>query len=367
MQGKIPPGGMSVDMKKIIYVVMLGAALVCSSCANKERTLSEANHTRATESVSQPNVGKGTSTSQRKLPAKSSADVAPPSKYTYTGPRMPGLKVSHVSVPGNYVALTFDDGPNPALTPRVLDILNQYGAKATFFVVGRSVEKNSHILARAVAEGHEIGAHTWSHIKMTTSGSQRVVNEMDRTNAAIQAATGLFPKIMRPPYGAVNTNLVSLMKSRYGMSTIMWDVDTRDWQHPGVDVVVQRAVGRATPGSIILLHDIHESTLRAVEGVVSGLQARGFRMVTVSQLLALGRMAAQQASQAQPQPENEQTLQPTEQPHSSAAPQQEENRPEVQPLSLEPIQTDSANSSGAASISGAIKSDATDDSSMTQP
>ncbi len=309
------------------------------------------------------------------LPAQPTADVAPPkkgkkkpkkrpkvqseesvSKYAYSGPRMPGLKVSHVSVPGNYVALTFDDGPSPTLTPRVLDILNQYGAKGTFFVVGRSVQKNSHILARAVAEGHEVGAHTWSHIKMTTSGASRVMSEMDRTNAAIQSATGLMPKIMRPPYGAVNPNIVSLMKSRYGMSTIMWDVDTRDWQHPGVDVVIQRAVGRARPGSIILLHDIHESTLRAVEGIVSGLQARGFRIVTVSQLLALGRHAAQQAAAATPEAAPA-PVQPAAETQAAPAPAPVapvEPAPEPVPAAtqIQPV-VPAEPSAGSASISGA--------------
>ncbi len=211
-------------------------------------------------------------------------------------PAAPGKRVARVSVPGNYVALTFDDGPSASLTPRVLDILNEYGARATFFVLGENAVRNKSLLSRAAAEGHELGSHTWSHIKLTGSSQEKICSEIERTNAVIAEATGKRPLVMRPPYGATNAGIVNLMDSRFGMSSILWDVDTRDWQHPGVDVVVRRAVGNARPGSIILVHDIHASTLAAVEGIVSGLQARGFKLVTVSQLMELGRRAAGQGA-----------------------------------------------------------------------
>lgn len=310
---------------------MLGVALLFASCSGKKD---------APVSTATPTLTHAPSNTQTSKQARYKTSS---SKYSYSGPRVPGLKVSHVNVPGNYVALTFDDGPSPSLTPRVLDILKQYDAKATFFVVGRSVEKNKDILARAVAEGHEIGSHTWSHIKMTTSGTARVIDEMDRSCAAIKNATGFAPKVMRPPYGAVNANIVSLMKSRYGMPTIMWDVDTRDWQHPGVSVVINRAVGKARPGSIILLHDIHESTLQAVEGIVSGLQARGFRIVTVSQLLALNQYAAQQtAVQASSEASQSEYAAPV-------VPQ----APVATPLTENAPIPDAESQAGAASISGA--------------
>lgn len=355
-------------MKRTVHLILLGASLLFTACSSEKEPVAEPSSLAA--APSKPKKGSKTraqakGAKQNAEPTSEAQNITKP--FSYTGPRMPGLRVSHVSVPGNYVALTFDDGPHPSLTPRVLDILNRYGAKATFFVVGRSVSKNSSILARAVAEGHEIGAHTWSHIKMTSSGSSGIISEMDRTTSAIHAATGIEPKVMRPPYGAVNSGIVSLMKSRYGMSTIMWDVDTRDWQHPGVSVVTQRAVGRATPGSIILLHDIHESTLRAVEGIVSGLQARGFRLVTVSQLLALGRHAAQQAAAesqtqtadetAQQQPETAiPAQQAIEQPASSTEPVPPS--PTAAGAQPQPVETSSpapsnAENAGAASISGA--------------
>ena len=210
--------------------------------------------------------------------------------------KTPGHRVSQVNVPGKYVAITFDDGPSANYTPKVLDILKKHGARATFFVLGENAARNKGILARAVAEGHEIANHTYSHIKMTASGRQTIVDELERTSAIIKDATGFYPTAMRPPYGAINSNLVDMVYNTYGMHAVLWDVDTRDWQHPGVGKVVDRAVEKAQPGSIILLHDIHASTLAAVEQIVTGLQARGFKLVTVSQLIEMGRRAAAPAA-----------------------------------------------------------------------
>lgn len=254
-------------------------------------------------------------------------------------PKAPGHRVSRVSVPGPYVALTFDDGPNASLTPQVLDILNRYGARATFFVLGENAVRNKSILSRAAAEGHEIGSHTYSHIKMTANSAERIRQEMERTSAVIEEATGRRPRVMRPPYGATNARLVDMMYQNYGMSSVLWDIDTRDWQHPGVSVVVQRAVGGAKPGSIILLHDIHASTLAAVEGVVSGLQARGFKLVTVSQLISLGKRAAQMSA-----PLSEQTS-------PSATVSASQPLPVAAPLTPRP--SHSLDGDGAASIGSA--------------
>lgn len=215
-------------------------------------------------------------------------------------PKVPGHRVSHVNVPGKYVALTFDDGPNATYTPQVLDILRRNGARATFFVLGQNAARNKSILARAVAEGHEIANHTYSHIKMTAVGRATSQREIEQTNEIIKSATGYYPTTMRPPYGAINSGLVDMVYNNYGMHAVLWDVDTRDWQHPGVSTVVQRAVGNARSGSIILLHDIHASTLAAVEEIVTGLQARGFKLVTVSQLIEIGRRAAGGAEPAAP-------------------------------------------------------------------
>lgn len=226
---------------------------------------------------------------------KESAPVAAPDSASVAAataaansitPKKPGLRVSRVQMPGMYVALTFDDGPSSAYTPKVLDILNRHGAKGTFFVLGSNAKRCSSIVSRAAAEGHEIGVHTWTHINMARSSMTKIDSEVGRTAEIIRTITGKSPAVMRPPYGATTAAIVRHMYDRYGMRSILWDVDTQDWRKPGVSTVISRAVNKAKPGSIILVHDIHGSTLAAIEGIVTGLQARGFKLVTVSQLMA---------------------------------------------------------------------------------
>lgn len=227
-----------------------------------------------------------------------------------------GKRVCCVPMKGKYVALTFDDGPHPSLTPRALDILSRHGAKGTFFMLGQNVARYKSVVARAAAEGHELGVHTWSHIKMNSSSRARVDSEIDRTQKTIAAVSGVKPRVMRPPYGATNKTLVEHMYNRYGMASIMWDVDTLDWRKPGVNKVVNVAVNKAKPGSIILIHDIHATTLAALEGIVTGLQARGFQLVTVSELMQIGKReaaeaaAAKEAEQAAPAIEEQPTPAP---------------------------------------------------------
>ncbi len=249
-----------------------------------------------TQGVDQPTTGAtvtqlpaSTSTPKRPTTGKRAPAATPDKPFV---PKAPGVRISRVAVPGPYVALTFDDGPHASYTPQILDILKRHGAHATFFVLGSNAARHPGILARAVAEGNEIGSHTWSHINMSRSSQETICRELDRTGAAIEQAIGKKPSVMRPPYGACNSRVTSLVYNSYGTPAILWDVDTQDWRHPGVDTVISRAVGRARSGSIILVHDIHASTLAAVEGIVTGLQARGFKLVTVSQLIAMGRRAA---------------------------------------------------------------------------
>ena len=208
-----------------------------------------------------------------------------------------GKRVCSVPVKGKYVALTFDDGPHASLTPQALDILKHHGAKGTFFMLGQNAARNKSIVARAAAEGHELGVHTWTHIKMNSTARAKVDSEISRTQNVLADASGVVPRVMRPPYGATNKALIDKMYNTYGMATVLWDVDTLDWRKPGVSKVINTAVNQAKPGSIILVHDIHASTLSALEGIVTGLQARGFQLVTVSELLQIGkREAAEEAA-----------------------------------------------------------------------
>lgn len=204
-------------------------------------------------------------------------------------PRPPRAPANYRSVNTSrpVVALTFDDGPHPELTPKLLDILRQQGVRATFYVIGRSVDAHPEIARRIVAEGHEIANHTYTHPHLTKVGAARLDSEMTRTTEAIVRATGRRPTNMRPPYGAINARVEQSLLQKHGLDVIMWSVDPLDWRRPGAEVVRQRLVDGATPGGILLAHDIHPGTIEAMPGTISDLKAKGYGFATVSQLLAL--------------------------------------------------------------------------------
>ena len=186
------------------------------------------------------------------------------------------------------IALTFDDGPGP-YTAQLLDILDQHGAKATFFLIGSKVSAQADVLRRMHARGHQLGNHSWSHPELPKLPVDQIASEIDRTNDAIKQATGVKPSILRPPYGAVNGVVLEQLRAR-GMSSILWSVDTRDWADRNSDIVCSRAVAGAHPGDIILMHDIHQTSVNAVPCVLSALKQQGYSFVTVQGLL--GNMAA---------------------------------------------------------------------------
>jgi peptidoglycan/xylan/chitin deacetylase (PgdA/CDA1 family) len=186
-----------------------------------------------------------------------------------------------------YIAMTFDDGPHPRNTPRLLDMLRQRNIKATFYVIGENVKRYPDITRRIVVEGHEIGNHTYTHGNLTKMSDSGVRSEMSRTRSEIVNATGVQPRTMRPPYGALRTKQRVMIQKEYGYPTIMWSVDPRDWQRPGVSVVRDRILTNTKPGSIVLAHDLHAPTVDAMPQTLDGLLAKGYQFVTVSQLLTL--------------------------------------------------------------------------------
>jgi peptidoglycan/xylan/chitin deacetylase (PgdA/CDA1 family) len=187
------------------------------------------------------------------------------------------------------VALTFDDGPHPQHTPLLLDILAARRQRATFYVIGRLVERFPDIVRRMVAEGHEVANHTWSHPTLSSLGDAGVLREIDRTQEVIWRVTGHVPTTMRPPYGAFTARQSRMLAEARNLPTIIWSVDPQDWRRPGPQVVADRMVRGAQPGAIILAHDIHAPTIRAVPPAIDGLIARGLTSVTLSELLGWGR------------------------------------------------------------------------------
>ena len=180
------------------------------------------------------------------------------------------------------IALTFDDGPG-LYTAHLLDILDQYGAKATFFLIGSKVSGQASVVRSIQARGHQLGNHSWSHPELPKLSVDQIAGEIDRTNEAIRQATGVKPSILRPPYGAVNGVVLEQLRLR-NMSSILWSVDTRDWADRNSQIVCSRAVAGARPGAVILMHDIHQTSVNAVPCILSSLKQQGYSFVTIQRL-----------------------------------------------------------------------------------
>lgn len=198
-----------------------------------------------------------------------------------------GVTFSRVLVSGNFIAITFDDGPHPQNTPRLLDILAARNIKATFYVIGRSVDLHPGVLRRTVAEGHEIGNHSHTHRLLSKLSDSEVRQEMQRCQDAVGRAAGVRMRTMRPPYGGLLQSQRELVHSEFGYPTILWSVDPLDWKRPGPSVVTSRILTATTAGGIVLAHDLHSQTVDAMPATLDGLLRRGFKFVTVSQLIAM--------------------------------------------------------------------------------
>lgn len=243
-------------------------------------------------------------------------------------PPEPRISFNSVHVEGRYIAMTFDDGPNATLTPRLLDLLAAHKMKVTFFVVGENAAEHPEILKRAVREGHEIANHSWSHPNLGQMGDEGVRRELQKTDDAIKAAIGTRPTLLRPPYGSITPRQRNWINEAFGYRIIIWDVDPLDWKRPGPSVVTSRIVTETKPGSIILAHDIHPATIEAMPATFDQLEAKGFKFVTVSELLAMARPlppkpaapAAPVTRTAAPRPQTSAPSPSSSEPASPAAP-----------------------------------------------
>lgn len=182
------------------------------------------------------------------------------------------------------IALTFDDGPDPQTTPRLLDILSEKKVHATFFMIGPRAQANPEIVQRVQAGGHTIGSHTWNHPELPTLGWQEINNEVSSAKQAISEITGGTPVLMRPPYGAVNGTVLDVL-AHTGDAAILWNVDTLDWKFRDPENVKKLALEGAAPGAVILMHDIHATTVEAVPSIIDELRSRGYTLVSVPTLL----------------------------------------------------------------------------------
>jgi len=187
-----------------------------------------------------------------------------------------------ILTPKKKVALTFDDGPHPKVTKQILDTLDKYDAKATFFMLGKQVEKNKNIANEVLNRGHEIGNHSYNHPLLTKQSTSQVTWQVDHTSQIIYDVTGEYPTVFRPPYGAANQTVKSLVD----VPVVLWTIDTYDWKYRDPNKILPFIQANLHDGAIILMHDIHQSTADGLEGVLAYLQEQGYECVTVSELLA---------------------------------------------------------------------------------
>ena len=210
------------------------------------------------------------------------------------------ITYSQCRVDGPYIAMTYDDGPHATNTPRLLDMLKARNIKATFFVVGQCVVEYPAIMKRIVAEGHEVASHSWSHPNLMKMGEGSVTDQLQKTHDAIEKTTGVAPVVMRPPYGAFTANQRGWANAKWGYKCILWDVDPLDWKVRNAEHVKSEILRHTVAGSIVLSHDIHKSTVDAMPDTLDGLTGRGFKFVTVSELLAMDKPVAPKPKPAAP-------------------------------------------------------------------
>lgn len=180
------------------------------------------------------------------------------------------------------VAITFDDGPG-LYTDKLLKALDDAGARVTFFVLGDVSAARPAALKKIAAAGHEIATHAWSHLALPTLTDHQVRSQLTRSADVIEKVTGTRPELMRPPYGSLSSRVIGILGARE-WPIILWDVDPEDWKYKNADTVYKRVLSLTAPGSIVLLHDIHASTVAAVPRILAELADRGYTFVTVSEL-----------------------------------------------------------------------------------
>ena len=184
------------------------------------------------------------------------------------------------------VALTFDISWGEKMPPKVLDVLRAQNLKATFFLSGPWARKHPELVARIVADGHEVQSHGQEHVNFSGLSREGVATNVQAAHAILREMTGAQPRYIRPPNGDFDQKSLAATRD-VGYETVIWSVDSRDWMNPGVGAIINYAVGKAHPGAIILLHasDSCKQTDQALPAVIDGLKAKGFKLLLLSDLM----------------------------------------------------------------------------------
>lgn len=242
---------------------------------------------RRSSSSTKPAVKETTSAVESSSAAETAAETTAPASTTAAATTEASSQKANASAHTTYaqdgapaVALTFDDGPSSSVTPKILDVLEQYGAHATFFVLGQNAEAEADLLKREVADGCEIGTHTWDHKKLRDISYEERQQEYSKSINAIEAASGTKVTLIRPPYGADNKEI----KQEIDIPIILWSLDTLDWKTKDADSTYNTVADNIKEGDIVLMHDIQPSTAEAIPRIVPMLVERGYKLLTVTEL-----------------------------------------------------------------------------------
>ena len=179
------------------------------------------------------------------------------------------------------IAFTFDDGPHPVWTEKLLDGIKERGIRATFFVIGQSAEEHPELIQRMLEDGNQVGNHTYSHVQLTACKTDQALEEIQKTQEVIYDATGFQPRYIRPPFGSWN----EVLQDKTNLQSVLWDVDPYDWKVQNTDIIVQRILEQTEDGSIILLHDVYEESVEAALKVADIFLERGYRFCTVDEIM----------------------------------------------------------------------------------
>lgn len=223
------------------------------------------------------------------LPVENESDVPETEELTeteLTENTENALPVTTIDPDKPMVALTFDDGPSKH-TARLLDIFATYGGKGTFFVVGNLIDNRADTVKRMADEGHEVAGHSWSHRQLTKLTPSELTDQIMTTRAKIYEVTGVDSTVIRPPYGAFNSDVKEVC-ANLGIVMVNWSIDTLDWKNKNADMVYNAIMKDVKDGAIILCHDLHSTTVDAMERVIPDLIEQGYQLVTVSELLSYG-------------------------------------------------------------------------------
>lgn len=195
-------------------------------------------------------------------------------------------------------SFTFDDGPDPDLTPLVLSALRRHRARATFFVVGENVLRFPALLRAIVADGHEVGNHTYSHRYLLKLDVAETMREITRTQHLVFDTCGVLPRLFRAPHGRMTEDQLGLLQNNYDLTPCYWSVDAKDWRDNNSEVIASRMIASVSNGDIVLAHDTIASSVMGSSAAIAALCEKGLSSVTVSELLCIGQSVPQPGPKA---------------------------------------------------------------------